>query len=56
MPNHFHLLLRTGNVPMTIFMRRLLTGYAHIGLSQSAVSRAVRRGEQIAEEMAISIE
>jgi REP element-mobilizing transposase RayT len=28
MPNHFHLLLRTGNVPVSTFMRRLLTGYA----------------------------
>ena len=27
-PNHFHLLLCTGNVPMSTVMRRLLTGYA----------------------------
>lgn len=27
-PNHFHLLLRTGQVPMSTVMRRLLTGYA----------------------------
>jgi len=27
-PNHLHLLLRTGNVPITTVMRRLLTGYA----------------------------
>jgi REP element-mobilizing transposase RayT len=27
-PNHFHLLLRTGNVPISILMKRLLTGYA----------------------------
>ena len=27
MPNHFHLLLRTGNVPIAFVMRRLLTGY-----------------------------
>ena len=26
--NHFHLLLRTGNIPITSVMRRLLTGYA----------------------------
>jgi REP element-mobilizing transposase RayT len=26
--NHFHLLLKTGNVPVAILMRRLLTGYA----------------------------
>ncbi len=26
--NHFHLLLKTGNVPITTLMRRLLTGYA----------------------------
>ena len=28
MPNHFHLLLRTGKVPISTIMRRLLTGYA----------------------------
>ena len=28
MPNHFHLLLRTGIVPIATVMRRLLTGYA----------------------------
>ena len=27
-PNHFHLLLRSGNVPVSTVMRRLLTGYA----------------------------
>lgn len=27
-PNHFHLLLRTGTVPVATVMRRLLTGYA----------------------------
>jgi putative transposase len=27
-PNHFHLLLRTGPVPISTIMRRLLTGYA----------------------------
>jgi len=27
MPNHFHLLLRTGKVPIATVMRRLLTGY-----------------------------
>ncbi|MDD2320422.1 MAG: transposase [Geobacteraceae bacterium] len=27
-PNHFHLLLKTGNVPVASIMRRLLTGYA----------------------------
>jgi putative transposase len=26
-PNHFHLLLRTGNVPISVLMKRLLTGY-----------------------------
>jgi REP element-mobilizing transposase RayT len=26
--NHFHLLLRTGNMPISVIMRRLLTGYA----------------------------
>ena len=28
LPNHFHLLLRTGTVPICSLMRRLLTGYA----------------------------
>ncbi len=28
MPNHFHLLLRTGETPISNVMRRLLTGYA----------------------------
>lgn len=28
MPNHLHLLLRTGTAPIAILMRRLLTGYA----------------------------
>ena len=28
MPNHFHLLLRTGTTPVSTVMRRLLTGYA----------------------------
>jgi len=27
-PNHFHLLIRTGSVPVANVMRRLLTGYA----------------------------
>lgn len=27
-PNHFHLLLKTGSVPIATLMRRLLTGYA----------------------------
>jgi len=27
-PNHVHLLLRTGSVPISVFMNRLLTGYA----------------------------
>jgi REP element-mobilizing transposase RayT len=28
MPNHFHLLLRTGDAPISIVMKRVLTGYA----------------------------
>jgi putative transposase len=28
LPNHVHLLLRTGNYPIAAVMRRLLTGYA----------------------------
>jgi putative transposase len=27
-PNHFHILLRTGNTPLSTVMRRLMTGYA----------------------------
>jgi putative transposase len=27
-PNHFHLLLRTGKVSISVLMKRLLTGYA----------------------------
>jgi len=27
-PNHFHLLLKTGSVPIATVMRRLLSGYA----------------------------
>ena len=27
-PHHFHLLLKTGSVPIATVMRRLLTGYA----------------------------
>ena len=27
-PNHFHLLLKTGHIPLSTVMRRLLTGYA----------------------------
>ena len=27
-PNHFHLVLKTGDVPIATVMRRLLTGYA----------------------------
>ena len=27
-PNHVHLLLRTGSIPVSVLMRRLLTGYA----------------------------
>jgi putative transposase len=28
LPNHFHLLFKTGNVPISALMKRLLTGYA----------------------------
>jgi hypothetical protein len=28
MPNHFHLLLKTGTAPIALVMKRLLTGYA----------------------------
>ncbi len=30
MPNHFHLLIRTGKTPLPTVMRRILTGYAKI--------------------------
>ena len=33
LPNHFHLLLRTGATPISIIMRRVLTGYA-VGYNQ----------------------
>jgi REP element-mobilizing transposase RayT len=29
-PNHFHLLLRTGQTPLSKVMRRLMTGYAYL--------------------------
>jgi REP element-mobilizing transposase RayT len=32
MPNHFHLLLRTGETPISTVMRRLLTGYGIFGV------------------------
>ena len=38
-PNHFHLLLKTGSVPITTVVRRLLTGYA-----QSFIRRHRRNG------------
>jgi putative transposase len=28
LPNHFHLLLRTHQIPLSLFMRRLMTAYA----------------------------
>jgi hypothetical protein len=31
MPNHAHLLLRTGRTPIAVVMRRVLTGYAVCG-------------------------
>ena len=33
-PNHFHMILKTGSVPIATVMRRLLTGHA---LGQSAM-------------------
>ena len=53
-PNHFHLLLRTGNVAISTVMGRLLTGYAvsynrrhrrtgHLFLSEMGVIMAVLR-------------
>src|SRR3990172_12751205 len=28
LPNHFHLLMRSGRIPVSTIMRRILTGYA----------------------------
>ena len=40
LPNHFHLLLRTGGVPVAGLMRRLLTGYA-IGFNHRHLEKTV---------------
>jgi len=38
LPNHFHLLLRTHQIPLSLFMRRLMTGYAgHFNRTASSV-------------------
>jgi len=56
MSNHFHLLLRTGNVPISTIMRRLLTGYVvtlttgtvdPVVCSKTAISRFYARKTHI---------
>jgi REP element-mobilizing transposase RayT len=44
LPNHAHLLLRSGAAGLPRFMRRLLTGYA-LGVSTSGIAKAVARVE-----------
>jgi REP element-mobilizing transposase RayT len=46
-PNHVHLLLRTGKVLIAAVMRRLLTGYA--------LRMSVRRGEEIVKDMGMEL-
>ena len=45
-PNHFHLLLRTGSTPIATVMRRL-------GISTTAVSPSVRRSTGIAYDLSL---
>jgi putative transposase len=63
--NHFHLLIKTGRVPVAQVMQRLLTGYAVSYISQaelsrrlnfyaSAVTLSVMRGERSASEAGFS--
>ncbi len=56
MPNHFHLLLKTGHTPIATIMRRLLTGYAVYfirrhrrwgHLFQNSVSNVNRFGKKV---------
>jgi REP element-mobilizing transposase RayT len=42
-PNHFHLLVKTGDVPMAVLSRQL-------NLSISGISLSVKRGEKIARD------
>jgi REP element-mobilizing transposase RayT len=43
-PNPFHLLLRTGNVPISLLMKRRLTGYNALPAARRAYSRFVQSG------------
>ena len=49
LPNHFHLMLRTGNVRLAPDIAKRLR------ISQSAVVRAVARGERIAADMDLKL-
>ncbi|MFC1811567.1 hypothetical protein ACFL03_02635 [Thermodesulfobacteriota bacterium] len=68
-PNHFYLLLRTCKEPKRVMTRNVLSYWAvrelgisgaavggMLGLSQSAVSRAVQRGECLVSERYLSME
>ncbi|WP_319583729.1 hypothetical protein [uncultured Pseudodesulfovibrio sp.] len=58
-PNHFHLLLKTGNERIAKVMQRLFTGYAatkKLEISRSAFGRAVGRGGRMASDHAGSVE
>lgn len=68
-PNHHHLLLRTGNMSISRMMQRLLTGYViffnrrhnrtgHLFQNRykSVVSIAIRRGEKVASDENITLE
>jgi REP element-mobilizing transposase RayT len=54
-PNHFHLLLKTGATPIATLMRRLLSGYA-AGFNRQAVSLAVQREERFINQENLSFE
>jgi len=64
-PNHFHLLLKTGKEPIAQIMRRLLTGYAvtfntaasplRPFISKSAVIRAANRGQKLIVDQFLSL-
>jgi REP element-mobilizing transposase RayT len=42
MPNHFHLLCKTNNLPLASIMRRLLTGYQRLLVNLRGNGRARR--------------
>jgi REP element-mobilizing transposase RayT len=45
-PNPFHLLLRTRNVPISLLMKRRLTGYNALPAARRAYSRFVQSGRE----------